>query len=111
MYDGLNQPQSVSTVSSYVAKSAEKKRDIVREKLAKQVQEGARYAVALDEWTCPGKRARYLNICLHYLDECINLGLDHVNGHLPATEMKKMLIKKLQQFGLSKNLFSNKFCF
>ena len=102
LYDGLRQPQSVSTVSSYVAKSAEKKRDIVREKLAKQVQEGARYAVALDEWTCPGKRARYLNICLHYLDECINLGLDHVNGHLPATAMKKMLIEKLKRFGLSK---------
>ena len=72
--------------------------------MEKQVQEGARYAVALDEWTCPGKRARFLNVCLHYLSECINLGMDHVKGHLPAKDMEKMLIKKLQRFGLSKYL-------
>ena len=102
--DGFQQPKSHTTVASYVAKSAEKKRQIVREKLKKQVQEGARYGVALDEWTCPGKRARFLNICLHYLDECTNLGLDYVKGRLPAKDMEKMLIKKLQRFGLSKYL-------
>ena len=103
--DGLSQPKSVSTISSYVAKSTEKKRENVREKIKKQVMEGARYAVALDEWTCPGKRARFLNICLHYMSTSTNLGMDHVNGRLPAQAMKKMLIAKLKRFGLSKCFF------
>ena len=102
--DGLSQPKSVSTISSYVAKSTEKKRENVREKIKKQVMEGARYAIALDEWTCPGKRARFLNICLHYMSTSTNLGMDHVNGRLPAQAMKKMLIAKLKRFGLSKFL-------
>ena len=100
--DGLAQPKSISTVSSYVSKSAEKKRNIVRQTIKDEIEEGGRYAVALDEWTCPGKRARFLNICLHYMSKCTNLGLDYVNGPLPATEMKKMLIKKLKSFGISK---------
>ena len=100
--DNFNQPQSISTITSYVVKSAEKKREILREKIRKLVEAGARFAVALDEWTCPGKRARFLNICLHYMTESINLGMDHVNGSLPAKAMREMLIKKLLRFGLSK---------
>ena len=100
--EGLNQPKSVTTVSNYVKKSAEKKREIVRKKIKKQIKNGARYTVALDEWTCPGKRARFLNIVLHYMNDSTNLGLDYVNGRLPATAMKKMLIDKLERFGLSK---------
>ena len=102
--DGFSQPKSISTVSSYVAKSSEKKRDVVREKIKQQVEEGVRYAVVLDEWTCPGKRARFLNICLHYMSESINLGMDHVKGRLPAASMKKMLIRKLKTFGLGMDL-------
>ena len=86
-------------------KSSEKNRDIVREKIKNQIKEGARYAVALDEWTCPGKRSRFLNICLHYMSTSTNLGMDHVNGRLPAQAMKKMLINKLKRFGLSKFVF------
>ena len=86
--DGLNQPTSVSTVSAYVAKSAEKKREIIRQKIKVQLKNGARYAISVDEWTCPGKRSRFLNIILHYMDESTNLGMDHVNGRLPAEAMK-----------------------
>ena len=100
--EGLNQPKSISTVSSYVSKSAEKKREIVRQVIKDEIENGGRYSVALDEWTCLGKRARFLNICLHYMSKCTNLGLDYVNGHLPATEMKVMLTKKLKRFGISK---------
>ena len=102
--DGLTQPKSITTVSSYVAKSAEKKREIIREKIKKQIKEGARYSISLDEWTCSGKRSRFLNIILHYMEESINLGMDYVNGHLPADAMKQMVIAKLKRFGLSKFL-------
>ena len=102
--DGLTQPQSITTVSSYVAKSAEKKREIIREKIKKQIKEGARYSISLDEWTCSGKRSRFLNIILHYMEESINLGMDYVNGRLPADAMKQMVIAKLKRFGLSKFL-------
>ena len=102
--DGLTQPQSITTVSSYVAKSAEKKREIIREKIKKQIKEGARYSISLDEWTCSGKRSRFLNIILHYMEESTNLGMDYVNGRLPADAMKQMVIAKLKRFGLSKFL-------
>ena len=102
--DGLTQPQSITTVSSYVAKSAEKKREIIREKIKKQIKEGARYSISLDEWTCSGKRSRFLNIILHYMEESTNLGMDYVNGRLPADAMKQMVIVKLKRFGLSKFL-------
>ena len=69
--------------------------------------EGARFSVSLDEWTCSGKRSRFLNIILHYMNESTNLGMDHVNGRLPAHAMKKMLIDKLKKFGLSKFLLQN----
>ena len=36
------------------------------------------------------------------MNESTNLGMDHVNGRLPAHAMKKMLINKLERFGLSK---------
>ena len=101
-YDGFQQPKSVATVSKYVAISAEKKRNIVRERIKKQIEKGARYCVALDEWTCPGKRSRFLNICLHFTERCTNLGMDYVNGRLPAEAMKTMLVEKLKRFGLSK---------
>ena len=101
-YDGFRQPKSIATVSKYVKISAEKKRNIVRERIKKQIEKGARFCVALDEWTCPGKRSRFLNICLHFTDKCTNLGMDHVNGRLPAQAMKTMLIAKLKRFGLSK---------
>ena len=103
--DGLDRPKSVSTVARYVQISSENKRKIVREKIKEQAKNGARFAVALDEWTCPGKRARFLNICLHYMSTSTNLGMDHVNGRLPAQAMKKMLIAKLKRFGLSKCFF------
>ena len=105
--DGFTQPKSITTVSSYVAQSAEKKREIVREKIKKLIMEGARFSVSLDEWTCSGKRSRFLNIILHYMNESTNLGMDHVNGSLPAHAMKKMLIAKLNRFGLSKFLLQN----
>ena len=39
---------------------------------------------------------------LHGIRVCTNLGMDHVNGRLPAQAMKTMLIAKLKRFGLSK---------
>ena len=37
------------------------------------------------------------------MEESTNLGMDYVNGRLPAEAMKQMVITKLKRFGLSKS--------
>ena len=45
--------------------TAENHRKIIREKLKKMTEEDQRFCAVTDEWTCPVKRRRYLNVSLH----------------------------------------------
>ena len=60
-----NAPRSHPTVQRLVHKSAEKHREILKRKLKKLVEEGQRFCLITDEWTCSTKRRRYQNVNLH----------------------------------------------
>ena len=63
--NGYKPPKSSNTVRRLVHKSAENHRKIIREKLKKMTEEDQRFCAVTDEWTCPVKRRRYLNVSLH----------------------------------------------
>ena len=42
-----------------------------------------------------------MDTTLHEEDQSINLGMSYVNGSLPATKMKDLLLKRLKRFGLT----------
>ena len=58
-------PKSHTTVRRLIHRSAENHRKIIREKLKKMTVEDQRFCAVTDEWTCPVKRRRYLNVSLH----------------------------------------------
>ena len=62
---GFNHPRSSNTVRMYVHTSATKHRQKVREKIKKHLKNGHRFCALTDEWTCPVKKRKFLNVQLH----------------------------------------------
>ena len=62
---GYNQPKHTWTVKKYIHTSAVKHRQIMREKLKIHIKNGHRFCALTDEWTCPVKKRKYLNVQLH----------------------------------------------
>ena len=58
-------PNHHFAVSRLVDKSAENHRQKLSEKFKVQVQNGQRFCVITDEWTCSGKKRKYINVTLH----------------------------------------------
>ena len=58
-------PKTHRSVARMVHKSAEKHREIVRIKLKRLKNNGQRFCLVTDEWTCGIKRRRYQNVTLH----------------------------------------------
>ena len=58
-------PKSHPAVSRLVKKSSENHRNIVKAKLKKDLKNGVRFCAITDEWTCPAKKRKYLNVSLH----------------------------------------------
>ena len=58
-------PRSHVAVSRLVDKSAENHRAKLCEHLKSLVEEGQKFCVVTDEWTCSGKKKRYINVTLH----------------------------------------------
>ena len=58
-------PNHHFAVSRLVDKSAENHRLKMSEKFKKLVQEDERFCVITDEWTCSGKKRKYINVTLH----------------------------------------------
>lgn len=58
-------PKSHVTVQRCVKKSAVKHRQTVREKIKQHLKKGQRFCAITDEWTCPTKKRKYLNVTLH----------------------------------------------
>ena len=58
-------PRHHYSVSRLVDKSAENHRLKLKEELKKLVENGQRFALVSDEWTCSGKRKKYINVTLH----------------------------------------------
>ena len=58
-------PNHHYSVSRLVDKSAENHRLKLKEQLMKSVENGQRFCLVSDEWTCSGKRKKYINITLH----------------------------------------------
>ena len=78
---GYEPPKSHNTVRSLVKRSAENHRKIYRDKFQELRKNGQRFCTIADEWTCPAKKRKYLNIILHlkgilnltkyYLPKCL----------------------------------------
>ena len=94
-------PKSHSMVKRLVHKSAETHRGKIREKLQRHLKNGHRFCSITDEWTCPAKKRKYLNVQLHLKGHNFNLGMVPGIGRLPAPVMKEKYIKRIEAFGLS----------
>ena len=63
---GYNPPKSGNTVRKLVHKSAENHRKIYRDKFQVLLKnKNQRFCTIADEWTCPSKKRKYLNVMLH----------------------------------------------
>jgi hypothetical protein len=73
----------------------------VKAELAILKKQGVRFSVSFDEWTSNRNR-RYMNVNVHESgDRYWNLGLIRAAGTMPAEQCVKLLIKKLEVYGLS----------
>ena len=78
--------------------SAEDKKAKVKAKIKSLISKGIRFGVVVDEWTCKSKNRRYLNVCLHTKGCSINLGMEPVDGSMPAPELERKLRNRLESF-------------
>ena len=62
---GYNAPTCSNTIRNLVHKSAENHREIYREKFKNYIENDERFCLITDEWTCPPKKRKYLNVTLH----------------------------------------------
>ena len=62
---GFNAPRSGNTIRKWIRTSANKHREKMRENLKKHLKNGQRFCAITDEWTCPVKKRKYLNVQLH----------------------------------------------
>ena len=62
---GYKAPKSHVTVRKLVHKSAQTHRKIYRDKFQLHLKNGQRFCAIADEWTCPTKKRKYLNLILH----------------------------------------------
>ena len=58
-------PKHHTSVSKLVDKSAENHRAKLCEHLKNLAEKGQKFCAVTDEWTCSGKKKRYINVCLH----------------------------------------------
>jgi len=73
----------------------------VKGELAILKKQGVRFSVSFDEWTSTSNR-RYMNVNVHESgDRYWNLGPIRAAGTMPAEQCVKLLIKKLEVYGLS----------
>ena len=62
--EGFNAPANHKSVKTYVCKSAETHRQKLIKNLKKSVQDGQRFSIITDEWTCTNKNGKYVNVNL-----------------------------------------------
>ena len=62
-------PNHHSSVSKLIDKSAENHRSKLITHLKSLIDEGQRFCIVTDEWTCSGKKKKYINVTLHMKGE------------------------------------------
>ena len=62
---GYQAPNHHSTISKLIDKSAENHRLKLYVQLNNLIDDDQRFCVVTDEWTCGGKRKKYINVTLH----------------------------------------------
>ena len=62
---GYKPPKSGNTVRKLVHRSAQNHRKIYKDKFLFHRKNNQRFCVIADEWTCPSKRRKYLNVIIH----------------------------------------------
>jgi hypothetical protein len=96
---GFTLPQSPTTISDKLKQHANKLKEEIKKELKELIQLGTRFTVTLDEWTSARNR-RYINANLHSKEKHWNLGMARINGSLPAEATIKLLVSKLEEFGI-----------
>ena len=64
-FHGYNAPKATQTIGIYVHRSANKHREKMKMILQNHLKNGQRFCALTDEWTCPEKKRKYLNVQLH----------------------------------------------
>jgi hypothetical protein len=72
----------------------------LNEKKSKNLKNGQRYSITLDEWT-DNSTKRYMNVTLHDANEAFVLGHTQINGSCNSSKTKVLIEKKLAEFGIS----------
>ena len=62
---GYQPVKSHNTIGKLLHKSAQRHRKIYRDKIQVLKNENQRFCTIADEWTCPSKKRKYLNVILH----------------------------------------------
>ena len=91
---------SRQTISRMVHRSAEKKKEEVKKTVAEEIKQGKRFTCTVDEWSCGPKKVRELGVSLDTKGRKISLGLVKMVGSCPAEAMERLIIKKLDEFGV-----------
>ena len=92
--EGFNVPLAPKKIKEYVHTE-----ELIK-KLKKSVQDGQRFSIITDDWTCTNKKRKYVNVNLRGNGQDINLGLQPVEGSLTAMVLKDLLVVKIESYGL-----------
>lgn len=96
----LTLPKSEGRTMELVLEYYKQQESIMVEKLQTIINSDRRFSLTLDEWTSL-KNRRYLNVNLHSDDGTVfNLGLVFISGKCGAVEVRDMVLKHLDKFGL-----------
>lgn len=98
---GLKLPKCERTVMKLIKKQFNVTRQEVIADIRKQLQNGGRFSVSLDEWTSVAN-IRYMNVNVHSGQDFYNLGLAEMGeGSYPADRCLDLLREKLAEFEVS----------
>lgn len=96
----LTLPKSEGKTMELVLEYYEQQESSMVSKLQTIISSDGKFSLTLDEWTSL-KNRRYLNINLHSDDGTVfNLGLVFIPGKCGAVEVRDMVLKHLDKFGL-----------
>ncbi len=96
---GYKPPKTYRALSEMIIGFSSRIVEEMSAKFQKDLQSGFRFRITSDEYTSCGNK-RYMNVNVHYNNETFNLGMEPINGSMPAEKGLKLLKKRLSKFGL-----------
>lgn len=97
---GFSVPTSKSTIKAMINSYAIKIKAIVSADIQASQKCGKKLSITLDEYTSL-KNRRYMNVNVHSVESCWNLGLIRIVGSMSAQSCFQLLTSKLDEFNIS----------